>query len=1139
MRKNKIVRFEEMYTMNFQEIMSFSNLNMKVFKDICKDFGRSAIVPYIGAGMSAFIYPTWSSALKMMADTVDRKETRDAIISKADKMPIDAAEDLAETIGYGNLKDRMKEIFGKEDYDNNLLRKGAISILPYLFRNEYIITTNYDRLLENAFLLGGNPFEYILTPSRINISKAAQQQGAHVLFKLHGDLSHTLDEDIVLTREQYEEAYKEGSPARGFIYSILKNRMLFFLGCSLYQDTIVQILKSLNLNSNLKHYALISCKKEDLDKRRKELDNLGIRAIIYPEKKHEAVEIILREILNKLSHTNSRMLEQPKSIDKDSFVYHEDFYVDTYAQKAHSLKADAALTKAILTQQLIPDRTQRKSQPTQFLSSVCEKILKCKKHCPLMISGQPGTGKSTLLSLIYLNFIPPTESKKYIIDLHKFDNLNYGEAIGQLRSAIDFISQGIKTSKSVYIFVDGLNGYERLSNNLVSVLQSYLERQYKNNKVYIILAVGELDENLFPPFKKSKQLPFFPSEKITLAPIPADSGLFKIMVEKVLFLNGSIPKRCPTGKSQESQNKAKKYNELIDKSITFCKKMGGNYIEFRTVTIFSEGYSLLGDAIFNKRTGVFLLDYFSTQISNKIKLSQYAKDVTEFLLRTDTQKMWTSAIVFKSPVFRDFLFAYHYLEVVKSSNEEALGVFKCIFTASINRILIDLMTQDQVEEIATIKSMIDMYDKMENKAKAQAVYILGRASSSEAKKKAKDFLKKEFSRLLGSLDEVKINQDMAMLFRSVGISLIYLGVTDYENSFYHVLIYDEVIKKININFHIAYYSNCTYRIGDDVSLDSRELCTPENLKRLYSLLWNSVKGNRKLDNRSKRNINIITLVSLYIRICYPEVQIQQREDEVVDFDKKASFVQLLNELSSDLSITNTEIRSYLKNIRTFIISADVYSHALMKLYEMKKIERSGWSEKGREINKKTRVESDADHTWACCMLANIFLTDRIEDCAFLSDEEKVKYADTYSLDKIIRLLLVHDLPEVYTGDIPAKKQDKEKKGIQEADAMQSIAALDSFPGFNSFTNISKLWNEYEKKESINAKIAYHIDQIEPLIQLFIYREFLPKGEKTVQRDDWREYAQNSIQTFAPDLSFGYKLIEFLSKYTLRDDYFSE
>ena len=1125
--------------MDFEEIMAFSNLNATVFMDICEDFERNAIVPYIGAGMSAFIYPTWSSALKTMADTVDRKETRDTIISKADKMPIDAAEDLVETIGYNNLKDKLKKIFGKEDYDNNLLRKGAISVLPHLFYNGYIITTNYDRLLENAFLLAQHPFEYTLTPSRVNISKAAQQQGSHILFKLHGDLSRTLEEDIVLTRRQYEEAYKEGSPAREYVYSILKNRILFFLGCSLYQDVIVQILRELNSSSNLKHYALVSCEKENLDKRRKELDDLGIRAIMYPERKYEAVEIILRKILNTISHTNSEMQERPKLIGKKSFAYHDEFYIDAYAQKAHRVKADAALTKAIITQQLISDQSQRRSQSMQFLSSVCEKILKCENHCPLIISGQPGTGKSTLLSLIYLNFIPPIESKKYIIDLHKFDNLDYNKTIEHLRSTIDFISQEILTSKSVYLFIDGLNGYERLSNNLVSILQNYLEQQYKKGKIYIILAIGELNENLFPPFTKSKQLSFVPSEKITLAPIPADSAAFKIMVEKVLFLNGIIPKRCPTGKSEESKNKAKKYNELVDKSITFCKKMGGNNIEFRTVTIFSEGYMLLGDSIFNKKIGIFFLDYLRTQIGDIFKLNEYAKDVTDFLLRINTQKKWTSAIIFKSPVFRDFLFAYHYLQALKSHNEKELNVFNCIFTASINRMIIDLMTRDHIEEITTVKSIIGIYPKMENKAKAQAAYILGRASSPEAKKTAKAFLKKEFNDLLKALNTVKTNQDMAMLFRSVGISLIYLGVLDYENSFYHVLMYDEVIKQININFHIAYYSNCTYRIGDNVSLDSRELCTPENLKRLYSLLWKSVKSNRSLDNSGKRNINIITLVSLYIRICYPEFQIQQRDDVVGNFDKKTSFVQLLNDLSSDLSITNTEIKSYLKNIQTFISSEDVYSHALMKLYKMKKIERSGWRERGREIDKKTRVESDADHTWACCMLASIFLTDRIDDCVFLSDEEKAKYADTYSLDKIIRLLLVHDLPEIYTGDVPAKKQNKEIKKTQETNAMQSMATLDSFPGFNSFSNISSLWNEFEKKESINAKIAHHIDQIEPLIQLFVYRNFLPAGEKIIQRDEWRDYAQNSIQTFAPDLSFGYRLIEFLSKYILRDDYFIE
>jgi len=97
--------------MDFEKIMSFSNLNTTVFDSICEDFERSAIIPYIGAGMSAFIYPTWSSALKMMTDTVDNEETREAIISKAEKMPIDAAEDLVKTIGAGNLKDRMKKNF--------------------------------------------------------------------------------------------------------------------------------------------------------------------------------------------------------------------------------------------------------------------------------------------------------------------------------------------------------------------------------------------------------------------------------------------------------------------------------------------------------------------------------------------------------------------------------------------------------------------------------------------------------------------------------------------------------------------------------------------------------------------------------------------------------------------------------------------------------------------------------------------------------------------------------------------------------------------------------------------------------------------------------------------------------------------
>lgn len=1120
--------------MNFNDVITFSNKNRKVFELLCKDLKRGGVVPYIGAGMSAFIYPTWSSALKMMADDVDDDKTKEAIKSKAKVKPIDAAEDLVKTVGDGNLIDSLVEIFGKKEYNEDLLRHGAISMLPRLFGNSSVITTNFDRLLETVFDMSDVPFDAAITPLRTEVAKTAKQRGLHVLFKIHGDISPNFAEDIVLTREQYRTAYAPNSPGKKYVDSMLNNRVVLFLGCSLCQDIIVETLQELNSDRGLKHYALISCKKEDRDNRRKELDDLGIRSILYPEKEHEAVEIILRELVSISGNTGTVSTD----LHDDGFIYDEKFHIDTYAYKAHSFKIDNALAKGILTQNVFQNRTKRIAPLT--LSSICQKIAQCTSQYPLIISGQPGTGKSTLLSLIYINFIPPIGSKKFLIDLHRFEVLEAAAALKLLRATIDFISIECQKSNSVYLFVDGLDGYERLSNDLVCELQNYLETQKNSNNFFAVLAVGELDESLFPPFTKSKLTPIVPDEKITLAPISVESGQFEIMAEKVIILSidHKFPKRRPTGKSEESKEKAQKYDELIGKARSFCKRLRGNSVEFRTVTIFAEGYLLYGESIFSKKIGGFLLDYVSKQINNKkIPLSEYAKDVTNFLLRTGSKQQWSNAIFFKSPVFRDFLFAYHYLEVIKSTDIEGLGVFNCIFTASINRILIDLITLDQAEELTVIKTIISMFDKMGSKAKAQTVYIIGRVASSKAKNIAKDFLKSQYELMLNEFDAVKRDQDKAMLFRSVGISLIYLGVNDYESSFYHKLIYDEVIKQININFHIAYYSNNAYKIGDDVHLDSRELCTSANLNRLYNFLWNSVKDSKISDNRGKRNVNIITLVSLYIRMIYPEFYISKGEGEVATYGKKDSFVNLIKNLSADVSITNSEIKGYLKNISIFIESDDVYSYAFKKLYNMKTIQRSGWSQEGREVNKKARVESDADHTWACCMLASVFLTDKIDDCIFLSDEEKIRYADSYSLDKIIRLLLVHDLPEVYTGDIPAKKQDKAKKKKQETAAMQSLAVLDSFPGFNSFTWISDCWYEYEKQESINARIAYQIDQIEPLIQLYIYRGFIPERERMQQKIEWLDYAQNSIQSSASNLSFGYNLIEFLSKYILRDEYF--
>ena len=230
------------------------------------------------------------------------------------------------------------------------------------------------------------------------------------------------------------------------------------------------------------------------------------------------------------------------------------------------------------------------------------------------------------------------------------------------------------------------------------------------------------------------------------------------------------------------------------------------------------------------------------------------------------------------------------------------------------------------------------------------------------------------------------------------------------------------------------------------------------------------------------------------------------------------------------------MKKHIIGIKDHLKENNIYASAISKIYTMKTIQRSGWIQNGREINKKRRIESDADHMWGCCILAHIFLTDKIENCVFLSQDDKTKYATEYDKNKIISLLLIHDLPEIYTGDIPLAQQSIDKKA-KEAAAMQKIAALDAFPLFRSFKKIESLWNEYEAEADINSEIAYQIDKLEPLVQLYIYREALPDDQRELQLEEWKKTAMEQLSTCKIQTSFGSKVLEFLSTYFLNNNFF--
>lgn len=119
------------------------------------------------------------------------------------------------------------------------------------------------------------------------------------------------------------------------------------------------------------------------------------------------------------------------------------------------------------------------------------------------------------------------------------------------------------------------------------------------------------------------------------------------------------------------------------------------------------------------------------------------------------------------------------------------------------------------------------------------------------------------------------------------------------------------------------------------------------------------------------------------------------------------------------------------------------------------------------ITDPQRNESTAEHSWSAAMITVI-----------LMDELKKEFPEIDEL-KIIKLVLIHDIVEIYAGDVMAfdieARKDKEKI---EAEALKKLMGI--YPEFGK--QLHDLWYEFEEKNSQEAKIAKAADAICPIFQ---------------------------------------------------------
>ena len=142
-----------------------------------------------------------------------------------------------------------------------------------------------------------------------------------------------------------------------------------------------------------------------------------------------------------------------------------------------------------------------------------------------------------------------------------------------------------------------------------------------------------------------------------------------------------------------------------------------------------------------------------------------------------------------------------------------------------------------------------------------------------------------------------------------------------------------------------------------------------------------------------------------------------------------------------------------------------------------------------------RRESVAEHSWRLCLFAML-----------LEQEPEFRSLDT---DRVLRMCLIHDLGEAFTGDIPAFSKSAQDEGREQALYEDWIA---QFPPANR-AQFQALLAEMTALATPEAKLHKALDKLEAVIQ---HNEASLDSWLPLEYDLQRTYGQEAVE-FSPYL----------------------
>lgn len=305
--------------------------NVDHFIQLVELMYAGAVVPFVGAGISASAgFSSWKDHLRHQGKTAHIATGRiEALLASGEYETV-----LEEIEAVRGREVFIQEI--RDEFSRNLTIPDVVWRISELF-TDTVITTNYDRLLEQSFETGEAGRVQV-----INGLNALEQPDPKkiTVIKLHGDIREP--KRCILSKNQYDEAYGNGSlnmhkPIPKLLAYHYKNSSLLFMGCSLSNDRTVQVFRKIREGmgeeeETKQHFSIEQAPGtlEEIAQRNAELAKLGITPIWFEKERYELVESILSLAKNELRHRGVApqplpVEEPPIKLDMDLSHFLGDF----------------------------------------------------------------------------------------------------------------------------------------------------------------------------------------------------------------------------------------------------------------------------------------------------------------------------------------------------------------------------------------------------------------------------------------------------------------------------------------------------------------------------------------------------------------------------------------------------------------------------------------------------------------------------------------------------------------------------------------------------------------------------------------------------------------------------------------------